>query len=109
LQLTRSGRYSSGRARAGALRPLRFEDDKRETLRDLLGDEDYQYYYGPDPTADTAAGQRRGWWGVYGLVVMMILMMATLAWAWVDRDGNVAHPSPPPAGAPAPLALHGGR
>lgn len=101
MQVTRTGSSSFRRAGVGDLRPLRFEDYKRETLRDLLG-YDYDDFDAPRPSLATTAAPRRSWWAVYGvLVVMILVMMATLAWAWVDRD---TEPSPPAAGTPASVA-----
>ena len=85
MQLARNGNSSLTRAGVGDLRPLRLEGYKRETLRDLLG-YDYDDFDTTRPSLD-AKSQRRSWWGVYGvLVAMLLVMMATLAWAWVDRE-----------------------
>ncbi len=61
----------------------------QEAVRALLDDDDY--YGGPIIEARTVG---QPWWAEYGLgSIMILVMMATLLWALVDRDRSSARPA----------------
>ncbi|MDP8976190.1 MAG: hypothetical protein M3N28_07490 [Actinomycetota bacterium] len=62
------------------LRPA-YLQSYQDALRELLADDDH---YARSSRIDTRGGGQR-WWAEYGLI-MILVMMATLVWALVDRD-----------------------
>ncbi len=83
-------------------RPIQF-GAYQDAVRALLEDDDY------DRTPPTVQARMGGqpWWAEYGFgPVMIVVMMATLLWALVDRDTSSSHPTDQ---APVCSAAYGGR
>ena len=73
---------------SGALRPV-YIQSYQAALRELLADDDH--FARTSPIETSGGGQH--WWAEYGLI-MILVMMATLVWAMVDRDTSSSTSGP---------------